>query len=268
MLTVKKLADALGVGPEVVRHYTEVGLVRPAVNSSTGYRRYSPEDGLVIGNARMLRSIDCSLSEIKAFHASALPEQIRRIDERRSGIAAEIETLKRKLARLDDVKAFLEKTVLCCGVVEDVRRPPIYRLCTFGNPKKDYTRERALAREWMTQLPYIHFTLKIPKEELGCPAFRGPYSAELGVGLTENYREATGLSVDPPVETVPAGRFLILYLTARDPLRLTPGDLRPLLDKAAELGIRFTHDSTGRLLALRETEEGTLFYLLIRVRIG
>ena len=120
----------------------------------------------------------------------------------------------------------------------------------------------------MARLPYIHLSIKVPKDELNDPDFDRPYSVELGVGVTEDYLGVSGLSVEPPVETVPAGRFLIIYLKTRDVLHLTPDELRPLREKAAALGLPFLNDSTGRLLAVEKTPEGPLFYILIRIRIG
>ena len=67
MFTVKKLADSLGVGPDVVRHYTALGLLEPAVNPWTGYRTYRGIDALLLGSDRSLRSLEPPLQKMLAL---------------------------------------------------------------------------------------------------------------------------------------------------------------------------------------------------------
>lgn len=40
-MTVKQLADRVGVAPHVVRYYTQRGMLRPERNSANGYRQYA-----------------------------------------------------------------------------------------------------------------------------------------------------------------------------------------------------------------------------------
>lgn len=66
MLTIGRFADATGLTVKALRHYDEIGLLRPAhVDSSTGYRLYEPEqieDGVAI---RRLRALELPLDEIR-----------------------------------------------------------------------------------------------------------------------------------------------------------------------------------------------------------
>ena len=48
MLTVKKLADLLGLSPEVIRHYTHMGILKPVVNSGNNYKYYDEQDLLYL----------------------------------------------------------------------------------------------------------------------------------------------------------------------------------------------------------------------------
>ena len=153
------------------------------------------------------------------------------------------------------------------GVVKDVRRDPIHSVYTYGL-KKPHTDQLAIVQQWSKLFPFVHFSVKIPKEELNDPNFGGPYSVELGLGIVHKYLEEFHLQSTPPVETIPEGRFLIIYLKTYDILNLGPKDLKPLLDKVLSLNMSFTHSSSGRLLAIEETPDGPLFSILIRVRIS
>lgn len=267
MLTISKLAQTLGLTPDAIRHYTECGILSPTVNPWTHYRYYSAHDALLTGHVRALRSLDFSLPETETFHTSPVDTQLAILEERRAAIDAQIAVLTQQRARLEKVETFVKKSTLCHGVVEDVTRDAIHSLYTLGPDENHNQAARALVPQWIAQFPYIHLSIKIPLAELTAPAFSGVYHASLGVGVTDDYVSLTGLSLDAPVETVPAGRCLILYLSCRDPLTLTAQDLAPLLNYAREHKLHFTHSSTGRILTLQKTPDGVRYYLLIRVRV-
>ena len=62
MLTVKKLADLLGLSPEVIRHYTHMGILKPVVNSGNNYKYYDEQDLLSISKVKQARSASMWLS--------------------------------------------------------------------------------------------------------------------------------------------------------------------------------------------------------------
>lgn len=269
MLTVKKLADLLGLSPEVIRHYTHMGILKPIVNSGNNYKYYDEQDLLYLANIRVNRSLGLSLPQAQDFQSGSVKEQRHLLTERSRQLCAEIEKLQKLQKRLTEVENFLAQAEMCRkeGVVKDVRRDPIHSVYTFGL-KKSHTDRFAIVQQWSKLFPFVHFSVKIPKEELNDPNFGGPYSVELGLGIVHKYLEEFHLQSTPPVETIPEGRFLIIYLKTYDILNLGPKDLKPLLDKVLSLNMSFTHSSSGRLLAIEETPDGPLFSILIRVRIS
>ena len=244
MLTVKKLADLLGLSPEVIRHYTHIGILKPVVNSGNNYKYYDEQDLLYLANIRVNRSLGLSLPQAQDFQSSSVKKQRNLLAERSQQMSAEIEKLRKLQKRLTEVETFLAQAEMCTmeGVVKDVRRDPIHSVYTFGL-KKPHTDRLAIVQQWSKLFPFVHFSIKLPKEELQ-------------------------LHSTPPLETIPAGRFLIIYLKTYDILNLGPKDLKPLLDRVRSLNMSFTHSSSGRLLAIEETSEGPLFSILIRVRIS
>lgn len=267
MLTVTKLAAALGVNPDVVRHYTDVGLIQPAVSKLNGYRYFDKDDGLAVATIRVARSLEFSLPEAGTFVSQPIDAQTTLLKEREAALDHEISLLVEKKERLGKIRAFLKKTELCTGVVEDVLRGPIWSLYSFGSMGV-IKRDPAVVAAWTAKFPFTHISLSLSREELSDPHFQGPYSVRLGYGITDDYAAESGLDLSDPVEAVPGGRFLIIYLKTTDLFSLAPKDLRPLLDKAAQLKVAFLNDTTGRLLAIEEKADEPLYYVLIRVRIG
>lgn len=272
MLTVSRLAKVLGVTPDVIRHYTREGLLQPLVSSENGYRYFDATDAIALLNARVARSLDFSLKASQVFTAGSLKAQEALLAEREAELDREIEHLVEQKKRLREIRSFLSKTELCRrNVVEDVRRPAIHSLYTVSGMRGDEPADRtAFERiaEWTEHLPYTHISLSLPARELNDPDFHGLYGVRLGIGVTDAWLRVLRLDTTPPVETVPAGRFLIYYGITDDFFALTPDSVRPLLEKAAALGVRFLNDTTGRLLAIEETKEDPRYHYLIRVRIG
>lgn len=257
MQTVKQIASALGVGPDVIRHYTDIGLLRPAVGAQNGYRYYDPHDALRTADARVMRSLGFPLSRVKALSGAPCAAQLAALKDRERDVEEQ----------LREVESFLAKSALCTGTVEDVARPPIHSLYTYGR-EKDYGAARRLAAAWMKHLPYTHISVKVPRGELNDPDFTGPYSVELGVGATDGFAKRLGLDLAPPVESIPGGRFLIEYLRTPDILSISPADLEPMLSRSRRLGRPFLNHSSGRLLAVEDGPQGPVYSILIRARIG
>lgn len=267
MLTVTRLAETLGVNPDVIRHYTDVGLIHPAVSKTNGYRYFDEGDGLAVATIRIARSLEFSLPEAETFVSHPLAEQTALLETREAALDREIAVLLEKKERLGKIREFLKKTELCTGVVEDVMRGPIWSLYTYGTGGT-IRRDPKTVAQWAAKFPFTHISLSLSREELNNPSFRGTYSVRLGYGVTDDYAAQSGLNLAAPVEYVPGGRFLIIYLKTADLFSLTSEDLRPLLEKAGELNAAFLNDTTGRLLAIEEKNGETTYFILIRVRIG
>ena len=132
MLTVKKLADLLGLSPEVIRHYTHIGILKPVVNSGNNYKYYDEQDLLYLANIRVNRSLGLSLPQAQDFQSSPVKKQRNLLAERSQQLSAEIEKLRKLQKRLTEVETFLAQAERCTmeGVVKDVRRDPIHSVYT------------------------------------------------------------------------------------------------------------------------------------------
>lgn len=104
MLTVKKLADLLGLSPEVIRHYTHMGILKPVVNSGNNYKYYDEQDLLYLANIRVNRSLGLSLPQAQDFQSGSVKEQRHLLTERSRQLCAEIEKLQKLQKRLTEVE--------------------------------------------------------------------------------------------------------------------------------------------------------------------
>lgn len=109
-MKVNELARAAGVPPHVVRYYARIGLLRPLRDPANGYRVFSREDVERLRLIRGLRSLGCSLAEVRrvleaAEGGSARAEQVivgvlaHRRERTRRELAA-LQARERVLSRL------------------------------------------------------------------------------------------------------------------------------------------------------------------------
>jgi MerR family transcriptional regulator, copper efflux regulator len=86
-------AATLAVAPHVLRHWEDVGLLRPR-RLSSGHRAY---DDQTIGQARMIQICQragLSLAEIKELAARGRPDRIALIESKRAQIAEQLAGLR------------------------------------------------------------------------------------------------------------------------------------------------------------------------------
>ncbi len=62
---VKELAELCKVPPDTIRHYTRIGLLRPARNPENGYCQYTFSDSKRLDFIRKAKSLGYSLKEIE-----------------------------------------------------------------------------------------------------------------------------------------------------------------------------------------------------------
>jgi Cu(I)-responsive transcriptional regulator len=106
-MNIGQASAACGVSAKMIRHYEDIGLVRPPKRSVSNYRTYSGNDVHVLRFVKRARSLGFSVTEIKQLLAlwhnktrsSAAVKRIAR---------AHIDELKRKIAELGSMVEALE----------------------------------------------------------------------------------------------------------------------------------------------------------------
>jgi DNA-binding transcriptional MerR regulator len=101
-MQIGRFAHLTGLTVKALRHYDEIGLLRPAaVDPDTGYRTYAPEQAERAETIRMLRQLEVPLDEIATLLASDDPEAQKRVlvDHQRRTAFRQVE-LRRILQRL------------------------------------------------------------------------------------------------------------------------------------------------------------------------
>ncbi|GAA0649959.1 MerR family transcriptional regulator [Brevundimonas lenta] len=76
VVSISRLAEITGVTPRALRHYEDVGLIRP-LRSAAGVRLFTPDQCELASRIVLLRRCDLSLDEIRDVLAGAPSEDDR-----------------------------------------------------------------------------------------------------------------------------------------------------------------------------------------------
>ena len=112
-MNIGQAASASGVTAKMIRHYEEVGLVRPPKRTASNYRTYSASDVHVLRFVKRARALGFSMADIKELLAlwqnqSRPSASVKKIAGRR------IDELKRKLAEMESMIQALEHLARNC----------------------------------------------------------------------------------------------------------------------------------------------------------
>ena len=97
-LSIGRFGRLCGLTVEALRHYDELGILRPAsVDPETGYRRYTLDQLTDARAVARLRALDVPLGKVGAYLAAETPKAARRILERH---LADVEARTARLQRI------------------------------------------------------------------------------------------------------------------------------------------------------------------------
>ncbi|MFT3888398.1 MAG: MerR family transcriptional regulator [Arachnia sp.] len=103
MLTIKQLADYVGVTPRAVRHYHRIGLLAEPERTASGYRSYTAQDVVDLRRIKVLSDAGVPLARVRAL-ADAAPEElaeaVREIDAALATRIKELRATRKRLATL------------------------------------------------------------------------------------------------------------------------------------------------------------------------
>jgi MerR family copper efflux transcriptional regulator len=137
-LTVKQVAERVGMPSRTVRYYDRIGLVQADDRSEAGYRLYGAEEEGRLLFVRRAKRLGFSLDEIRGLMAAAesgggatVPELERLLDQKIDEIdarMAELSAFRDRLIEYRAGKQLSEAGCHCgngafCGCLDDVPEP-------------------------------------------------------------------------------------------------------------------------------------------------
>ena len=221
------------VTKKTLRHYDDIGLLRPAHVAENGYRYYTYQQSSTLETVLMLRELNVSIPEIKGFmeHRSApgmerlLSAQIRELEER----IDHLRTMKKTLvSRHQDMMALLHLDLSEISVVRKEKSclavvPVEQEVPTAADVERVIG---AVKRHSLQRLHDAVYGSMIAVEHL----YQGYYDRYEAL-----YVELPRLSARKGLHTRPAGRYLRAF--CKGPWENLPGRYEEILAYAGAHGL-------------------------------
>ena len=104
MKTVKELATLAGVSVRTLHYYDQIGLLRPAGTTPSGYRLYGEREFSRLQQILFFRELDFPLEEIRAILDSPSFDKAQALDRQRELLSLERDRLDRLIALVDALR--------------------------------------------------------------------------------------------------------------------------------------------------------------------
>lgn len=262
--TISRIARALGVPTDTVRHYREYGLLHPD-ELENGYFSYGPDDLLQALLVRELRSQEAPLSAIKTvLEEKSIQDYCDLLDRREAKLRADLELIRLQLARLRETRVYASCGLRILGGVEEFDGPATWAVPVLdaGGLDGGFSLER-----WTEHFPFTYVSATIPLDALNTQSGTEPYPIAVGSGALEKYVQQFRLPLGQRAFYQSGGHFIRTCIATEDVLSISPADIAPLLDYAKAHHYRFASHTGGRLLFIGNAAQRPLYYVLVWVRV-
>lgn len=136
LLSIGRFSQACRLSIKALRHYDELGLLKPVlVDPDSGYRYYAPSQARQAETIRLLRAVEMPLPEIRETLVATEPEAARRLlAAHRQRIEQRIEGYQQTLALLSSLLSRQERQMTYAFATREIAPQPI--LCIRHEMKR------------------------------------------------------------------------------------------------------------------------------------
>lgn len=108
MFTIKQLSHLAGVTPRTLRHYDQVGLLKPSRVGANGYRYYAEDSLLRLQQILFYRELGLPLEDIRKMLEHRDFDVLTALEQHKKELAARRARLERLIQTVDDTIAYLK----------------------------------------------------------------------------------------------------------------------------------------------------------------
>ncbi len=256
--TVGQMAKAMGVSPQTLRHYEEMGLVEAQRNEQNQYREFSMRDNKILMQTALYRSMGFSLKEIRSLFKEYQEEAVqsafdRRIDEVDQQIA-QLQLLKVELKEYaDSIQTALKHSGECWI---DERDKEFYGVLKKGSGLGLESEDGNELIEFQKKAPHIRQGFKVSLKRVLEPT--DAFDFQYGVFLKKAWAET-----HCPIHEIENHKIILKAPLAHQILEtsiFSPAVFQPLLAYADEHGYEAAGDFYGIALYMNYVEEDKNYF--------
>jgi len=114
MFNIGQAANASGITPKMIRYYEEIGLLRPAARSASGYRRYADAEVRTLRFIERARDLGFSLDRIRML-LGLWEDSTRKSADVKKLASQYIVELDEDIRKLQSIRDQLRHLANCCS---------------------------------------------------------------------------------------------------------------------------------------------------------
>lgn len=108
MFTVKQLSSLAGVTPRTLRHYDQIGLLKPSSIGENSYRYYGEQEALRLQQILFYRELGLPLADIKRIMGRHDFDVLAALESHKTEISKRIARLEHLVRTVDDTISYLK----------------------------------------------------------------------------------------------------------------------------------------------------------------
>lgn len=262
LYTKSELCKNAGITPETLRHYVDIGLIKPKEVTEKGYRKYDRDNILDLWFYRLGASLGNPLKEVKKWNTAMSMENFQlRLEEREQELMRTIGQLERQLTMIREIRYYTEKELKADQTVTE--EPGLEGWLAFCDSGPAAQRQIARLAEWFPMVSIV-IEYPVPEKWREIPAGAGQKRCpepRLGICLLEEQAGAVELPDMEGLEKMPAMDSLCMSLVTDRPFEVGWEEFLPLLEETDRKGYALQSGILGSLFC-REMDGNQARYLL------
>lgn len=212
-----------GITPETLRHYLDLGLIKPAKVEANGYRIFDMENLLNVWSCRLGLALGSSLKQLpRLWDESAQEGFLRFLDQRKANLETQIQELNRQRQMVEEIHRYVAAEQ---EGGQRISEEPVYQGWSVFSSGNDCPAAQVAA--FVAALPFSHVQINYPVPAAG----QSLAKPEIGLGIFEDRWDKLGLADKTGLQPMQAGTALCWTLFTSRPLELTRDDVAPLLEE-------------------------------------
>ena len=265
LYSAKTFYELAGVKRSTVRHFIDMGLLKPAYIRENGYAVYSNSQLLDIICLKNERSLDFSIQDIETTRKADLDDKIRQIDQQKIKCEQEIDALRHKIETmkmyrriLSEMAGHKDRIRIDCQGKRELEGFWINRTARLS-PKK--TAEEIA--HCIESFPIVRVILHGKLTNTENP---GDNDVPMEIGYFYDRTQSGFIPRYPELyQTIPACPCVLLRTMTNSPLVVDRGQLATILASMEGSGLTPAGDIYTYVHAVENLHEGNRYYVTIRL---
>lgn len=259
LYTSKKFCEITGITAETLRHYLELGLIKPAAVTESKYRKFSIENAVDVFYLRHERGLGLRLNQLQCENeAETLSEQEKRYQNNLDELMRQKALLESQIERNVYYQKLIQRAVDRKGEPLFINAMQLFGLSflEFSDAKLANPQAVAAIRQWMNHPELLHLALRIELDQL---LSEQPFlTPRIGLGIRTDFAEKAGLRLDEAVTSQGSGKIADLVARSESLTCIPKAALQPLYEIARQSP--GCHDVLVGRMITRVKEKGQYWY--------